>query len=114
MAWCVALQVEGYSACEQNLPLQQLGHELAEKIFQQVADVLARTLRKLRLAGRRHFFTLPNCWELFGADFLLQAAKEPRALLLEVNPSPSLAMYDNVHLEDPLSTVPSNWHELQV
>lgn len=38
-----------------------------------LSQVLAETLSRLRQAGRRHFFTLPNCWELFGADFLLEA-----------------------------------------
>ena len=38
-----------------------------------LSDVLAKTLTALRAAGRRQFFTLPNCWELFGADFLVEA-----------------------------------------
>jgi len=38
-----------------------------------LSDVLAKTLTALQAAGRRHFFTLPNCWELFGADFLVEA-----------------------------------------
>eukprot|EP00435_Cladocopium_sp_Y103_P058870 s112_g20.t2 len=84
--------VSDYSETEQNIALQELGEELATKIFGELSDVLAKTLTGLQAAGRRHFFTLPNCWELFGADFLVEAGTA-RAVLLEINPSPSLAMY---------------------
>ncbi|CAE6911260.1 putative tubulin--tyrosine ligase C12B10.04 [Symbiodinium microadriaticum] len=83
--------VSGYSEEAQNVGLQMLGEELAEKVFNQVLKVLGGTLANLRAAGRRHFFALPNCWELFGADFLIDC--DGSAILLEVNPSPSLAMY---------------------
>ncbi|CAK9073633.1 unnamed protein product [Durusdinium trenchii] len=112
-------EVTGYSESKQNMSLDELG-EVSSEIFQQLCEVLTRTLNNLRTTGRRHFFTLPNCfdawlgfpanpastdsssihasrsllllpgWELFGVDFLVNSARE--VLLLEVNPSPSLAM----------------------
>ena len=107
-----------------------------------LSDVLAKTLTNLRAAGRRHFFTLPNCWELFGVDFLVEARSartlllgivgplerwdtgtellfRPMPRLLEINPSPSLAMYSadlkDLVGEDPLSCELSPaWHQLQL
>eukprot|EP00435_Cladocopium_sp_Y103_P058159 s112_g20.t1 len=110
--------VSDYSETEQNIALQELGEELATKIFGELSDVLAKTLTGLQAAGRRHFFTLPNCWELFGADFLVEAGTA-RAVLLEINPSPSLAMYSaDLHTllgGDPLSSeLPPTWLELQL
>eukprot|EP00434_Breviolum_minutum_P024381 symbB.v1.2.021531.t1/scaffold1865.1/size98072/8 len=87
-------EVSGYCEKEQNVALKELGEQLATKIFGELSQVLAETLSRLRQAGRRHFFTLPNCWELFGADFLLEAVTA-RPVLLEINPSPSLAMYSS-------------------
>ncbi|CAK9067579.1 Putative tubulin--tyrosine ligase C12B10.04 [Durusdinium trenchii] len=52
---------------KQNMSLDELG-EVSSEIFQQLCEVLTRTLNNLRTTGRRHFFTLPNCWELFGVD----------------------------------------------
>ncbi|CAK9065759.1 Delta-1-pyrroline-5-carboxylate dehydrogenase 12A1 [Durusdinium trenchii] len=97
-------EVTGYSESKQNMSLDELG-EVSSEIFQQLCEVLTRTLNNLRTTGRRHFFTLPNCWELFGVDFLVNSARE--VLLLEVNPSPSLAMYrgsygDLLGVESPL------------
>eukprot|EP00913_Durusdinium_trenchii_P032490 g30418.t1 len=105
---------------KQNMSLDELG-EVSSEIFQQLCEVLTRTLNNLRTTGRRHFFTLPNCWELFGvdawlADFLVNSARE--VLLLEVNPSPSLAMYrgsygDLLGVESPLQEpLPSQWRRL--
>eukprot|EP00438_Fugacium_kawagutii_P036540 Skav231220 [mRNA] locus=scaffold813:58533:59034:+ [translate_table: standard] len=85
-----------------------------------LSEVLGKTLRRVREAGRRHFFTLSNCWELFGVDFLVDTTGRP--LLLEINPSPSLAMYGDVDLatllgDDPLNDgfkLPQSWHHLQL
>jgi len=109
-------EVSGYCEKEQNVALKELGEQLATKIFGELSQVLAETLSRLRQAGRRHFFTLPNCWELFGADFLLEAVTA-RPVLLEINPSPSLAMYssDLASLigDDPLNVpLPRSWCEL--
>ncbi|CAJ1453766.1 unnamed protein product [Effrenium voratum] len=105
--------LQGYAEAEQNLPLEALGEDFADKIFEQLGDVLGRTVRNLRAAGRRHFFTLPNCWELFGADFLV--TRGGSALLLEVNPSPSMAMFGGLPLPSkPLEEVTAGWHQLQL
>mmetsp|Transcript_48621 Transcript_48621/g.135862 ORF Transcript_48621/g.135862 Transcript_48621/m.135862 type:complete len:422 (+) Transcript_48621:112-1377(+) len=66
--------------------------EVAERILSEICSVMGDTLEAVRAADRRQFFTLSNCWELFGVDFLVEACT-CRVVLLEVNPSPSLAMY---------------------
>eukprot|EP00928_Gymnodinium_smaydae_P064599 TRINITY_DN47885_c0_g1_i1.p1 TRINITY_DN47885_c0_g1~~TRINITY_DN47885_c0_g1_i1.p1 ORF type:complete len:457 (+),score=100.21 TRINITY_DN47885_c0_g1_i1:60-1373(+) len=108
-------QHPGYSATTQNLPLSVLGEEQAERILRHASEALGATLARLRAAGRRHFFTTANCWELFGTDFVVEAGSG-RTLLLEVNPSPSLAMHgDGPGMRarlvgpDPLAEVPSGW-----
>lgn len=105
--------VPGYSESTQNCSLQELGHSCADKIMAEIKEILRLTLSAVQAAGRRHFFTLSNCWELFGVDFLVQAPSG-RAVLLEVNPSPSLAMYGGASLRDlvgpdPLHAVPEGW-----
>jgi len=85
-------QQPGYDAAAQNRPLADLGAETARRVLDEAVEVLGVTLTQVRRAGRRQFFTLPNCWELFGADFLMEAGSG-RVVLLELNPSPSLAMY---------------------
>ncbi|CAK0806479.1 unnamed protein product, partial [Prorocentrum cordatum] len=85
---------DGFAEGAQNLPLSALGaEEEAERILREAAQAVGGTLARLRAAGRRQFFTLPNCWELFGVDLLLDESRSRRVLLLEVNPSPSLAMF---------------------
>eukprot|EP00927_Polykrikos_kofoidii_P077676 TRINITY_DN74593_c0_g1_i1.p1 TRINITY_DN74593_c0_g1~~TRINITY_DN74593_c0_g1_i1.p1 ORF type:complete len:401 (+),score=46.24 TRINITY_DN74593_c0_g1_i1:214-1416(+) len=61
-------------------------------VFDSICRILGETLSRVRACDRRQFFSLPNCWELFGADFLLEAGTN-RVLLLELNPSPSMSMY---------------------
>lgn len=105
--------VPGYSESKQNCSLQELGQVCADKIMAEIKEILSLTISRVRAAGRRHFFTVPNCWELFGVDFLVQAP-QGRAVLLEVNPSPSLAMYGGASLRDlvgpdPLQAVPEGW-----
>jgi len=41
--------------------------------------------------GKRHFFALPNAYELFGVDFMVDGDR--RASLLECNPEPSMGMW---------------------
>eukprot|EP00935_MAST-01C_sp_MAST-1C-sp1_P000091 g91.t1 len=60
------------------------------RIATQMADMLAFTFKRLR-SNRRHFFALPNCYELFGLDFMLD--EDSRLWLLEANPDPSMGMY---------------------
>mmetsp|Transcript_8381 Transcript_8381/g.19791 ORF Transcript_8381/g.19791 Transcript_8381/m.19791 type:complete len:372 (+) Transcript_8381:8-1123(+) len=110
------LSLPGYEETSHNLGLKVLGEELAANVFQQVVEVLGVTITNLRAAGRRHFFALPNCWELFGADLLLD--RTGSVILLEINPSPSLAMYGEgtsvqclVGLA-PLLSVPAGWHSV--
>jgi len=111
-----------YNEALQNLQLTDAASELyskataedqADEIRRRICDILGETLRRVRAGGRRQLFTLPNCWELFGVDLLLEEAAswqddrreggtpeeaqaplpEHRLVLLEVNASPSLAMY---------------------
>eukprot|EP00913_Durusdinium_trenchii_P022898 g21499.t2 len=44
-------------------------------------------------AGRAGWSPLPQCFELFGADFLLEEGQQPKAWLLEVNAGPDLAVF---------------------
>ena len=55
--------------------------------MRQVAGVVFGLLSQ----SRRQFFTMPNCYELFGLDFAVDRAG--RAWLLEANPEPSLEMF---------------------
>jgi len=88
----VSRQYDGYSEASQNLPLTALGAEVAAEVFSGIVQVLGATLVNVKAAGRRQFFTTPNCWELFGVDLLVEDVSR-RVVLLEINPSPSLAMY---------------------
>ena len=56
-----------------------------------VADVARGVSRPKGEGEPRRFYTLPNCYELFGVDALLDATG--RLVLLEVNPAPSMAMW---------------------
>ena len=74
---------------------QQQAHRFSEKrgrsLWAQIRRVSAQLFARLG-AARREFFTLPNTYELFGLDFVVDAAGT--AWLLEVNPEPSLGMFD--------------------
>jgi len=114
----VSRESPAYHEGSQNLPLAALGEAMARRVFGQVVEVLGATVAQVRAAGRRHFFTTPNCWELFGADFLVEATSE-RVVLLEINPSPSLAMYgsgSDLRAQlcglNPLETILPSWHEV--
>lgn len=117
-----------YVEASQNLPLVALGVSEAEQILAGAAEVLGVTLSRVRAAGRRNLFTLPNCWELFGVDFLVEDVSR-RPVLLEINASPSLAMYgsDSAAVRasflgssgilDPLAgdtSLPSGWRSVLV
>jgi len=108
-------QHAAYSEAEQNLSLQVLGPEMTTQIFAATVEVLGETLTRVRAAGRRQLFALPNCWELFGADLLVEAVTG-RVVLLELNPRPSMAMYgkgpgvrERVLGSHPLERVPPSW-----
>merc|ERR1711879_829019 len=81
-----------YSETCQNLPISCLGEEEAHRILEEVTSVLGAVLMQLRSQGRKFLWTAPNCWELFGADFLVEDSTN-RVVLLEVNATPSMAMY---------------------
>lgn len=105
----------GYAETEQNLPLTARGSEVMEATLSEVARILGETLDRVRSAGRRQFFTTPNCWELFGVDFLVEDVSG-RVVLLEINPSPSLSMYGGQGVReallgpDPLTApIPAGW-----
>ncbi|CAJ1365391.1 unnamed protein product [Effrenium voratum] len=63
---------------------------LAEPVRRQVASSLQQALASCaRTAG---FWPLPQCFELFAADFLLEGS-EPKAWLLEINSGPDLGVF---------------------
>lgn len=103
-----------YNEERQNIGLEELGGaEEARHIRNEIVKILGLTLASVRSAGRRHLFFLPNCWEVFGADFLIEAESR-RVVLLELNASPSLAMYKpQSRLEilgrNPLEDIPEGW-----
>eukprot|EP00747_Dinoflagellata_sp_TGD_P210453 gnl/TRDRNA2_/TRDRNA2_83724_c0_seq1.p1 gnl/TRDRNA2_/TRDRNA2_83724_c0~~gnl/TRDRNA2_/TRDRNA2_83724_c0_seq1.p1 ORF type:complete len:408 (+),score=72.84 gnl/TRDRNA2_/TRDRNA2_83724_c0_seq1:40-1224(+) len=107
-----------YNEASQNLSLSCVGQGEACRIFADVIQVLGDTLVAICADTRRHFFTLPNCWELFGADFLVEDISG-RVMLLEINASPSMAMYGTgsgvrtrLLGSDPLKAVPPEWKEI--
>eukprot|EP00941_MAST-03F_sp_MAST-3F-sp1_P000935 g935.t1 len=59
-------------------------------LWKQMAIVISDLFSSLaRSENRKQFFSLPNCWELFGFDFAIDY--KGNVSLLEVNPSPSLS-----------------------
>jgi len=102
-----------YNGEKQNLGLEELGCTTeASRIRNEIATMLGATIASVYSEGRREFFALPNCWELFGVDFLVEA-ETSRVVLLEINASPSLAMYRRTRQEllgtDPLEGLPLGW-----
>lgn len=104
-----------YDETSQNLSLSDVTAHIGEVgLLERISDVLSLTIKGVRAAGRREFFALPNCWEMFGADFMVEATSH-RVVLLEINASPSLSMYgnsDDVRARflgaDPLSNLPES------
>ncbi|EQC32627.1 hypothetical protein SDRG_09940 [Saprolegnia diclina VS20] len=81
-----------YNEAAQNLALSDVTGLDHDQILDQIHASVRVVFQNLtRARNRRHFFSLPNCYELFGWDFMVDSAG--RALLLEVNPDPSLRMY---------------------
>lgn len=66
-----------------DLPLDS---QLTEDIFKQICEVTAEAFEAAVRAMQMHFRPLPNAWEIFGLDFLVDA--QGRAWLLEVNAFP--------------------------
>ncbi|KAH9129915.1 hypothetical protein AeMF1_000078 [Aphanomyces euteiches] len=81
-----------YNNENQNVPLSDaFSNDVGTSILHQIHDICRHTFRCLA-TNRRHFFSLPNCYEIFGFDFLVDI--NGRVLLLEANPDPSLSMYN--------------------
>ncbi|OQR96408.1 hypothetical protein ACHHYP_15837 [Achlya hypogyna] len=96
----------GYNEGRQNVRLEDIDATLdTPAIRDHIHSIVGRVFANLcRQPNRRHFFSLPNCYELFGFDFVIDASG--RVLLLEVNPDPSLGMYhgDDIVPPDVLQT----------
>jgi len=74
---------------------QQQHHPLgdratAEAAYESICEIVEELWGALS-ANRKHFFALPNCWELFGLDFMLD--EQHKVWLLEANPDPSMKMF---------------------
>ncbi|KDO32641.1 hypothetical protein SPRG_02342 [Saprolegnia parasitica CBS 223.65] len=83
-----------YDEAAQNLALSDVAGLDHDQILDQIHASVRLVFQNLtRARNRRHFFSLPNCYELFGWDFMVDDAG--RVLLLEVNPDPSLRMYQD-------------------
>ncbi|OQS06285.1 hypothetical protein THRCLA_01663 [Thraustotheca clavata] len=83
-----------YNEAEQNVPLSMLNmHGLNVKsVTDQIHCITRGIFLKITASkNRRHFFSLPNCYELFGFDFMIDGLGQVK--VLEVNPDPSLHMY---------------------
>ncbi|ETW06704.1 hypothetical protein H310_02884 [Aphanomyces invadans] len=80
-----------YDSAVQNMALSDVfSPDLVATAMDQVHAICRDTFRRVS-TNRRHFFSLPNCYELFGLDFMIDDGG--RVLLLEVNPDPSLGMF---------------------
>lgn len=69
-----------------NLSEQQISEEVKNDIFQQICSLTGEVFEAAAKGMMIHFQTLPNAFEVFGLDFLVDA--EGRAWLLEVNAFP--------------------------
>ena len=69
-----------------KLPEEDLGKERKEGIFKQICSVTGEIFEAAAKGMMIHFQTLPNAFEVFGLDFLVDGGG--RAFLLEVNAFP--------------------------
>ncbi|KAI1758184.1 survival protein sure-like phosphatase/nucleotidase [Xylaria castorea] len=69
-----------------SLPLNNTDEDAKEHIFAQICDVTGEVFEAAARAMQMHFRPLPNAFELFGLDFLVDASG--RVYLLEVNAFP--------------------------
>lgn len=87
-----------YDETRQNLDLDQFfDRGSQEKVGKQIKSIVKCVFSRLA-QDRKRFFTLKNCYELFGFDFMLDQTQ--RVWLLEANPDPSLSMYHNIKSAD--------------
>lgn len=82
------------SSCKELLP-----YDIPNQVNAICRDVFISLSRK-----RSKFFTLPNCYELFGLDFMVN--QEGKVFLLEANPDPSLDMFGATYRQIVGSTSP--------
>jgi len=80
-------------------------------IWSQMMNICRSTFRELGKDGKK-FLALPNTYEVFGLDFLLDS--ERNVYLLEANPEPSLGMFHKTREEiigagDPLGLTEPDW-----
>lgn len=62
--------------------------ERKEEIFKQICDTTGEVFEAAAKGMMVHFQTLPNAFEVFGLDFLVDGGEEGRVWLLEVNAFP--------------------------
>ena len=84
---------------------------LSSTIIVQDITTCIRTVFENACANRRRFFTLPNCYELFGFDFMLD--RNDRLWLLEINPDPSPRLFQLENWKgvvgNPLKEIPESF-----
>ncbi|DAZ98038.1 TPA: hypothetical protein N0F65_004528 [Lagenidium giganteum] len=100
----VNCEAPGYDASSQNQSLEEFAasfamwplcqqREWSTSLRRSIHHIITKVFERLSETNGRHFFALPNCYELFGADFMVDGSPEHRVWLLEVNPDPSLELY---------------------
>lgn len=99
---CLQVSLPGYDESRQIMALEEL--DSATKRPGLAAHVQAKmesAIKKALMAAASApvgFAPLPQCFELFGADFVLEGAADgemPKVWLLEVNAGPDLAVFGN-------------------
>lgn len=84
--------VDESTAAPASHPRVATGTGASAALLRQMHGIVGELFARLQNSGnRRHFFTLPNCFEAFGFDFVVDAGG--RCWLLEVNADPSLSMF---------------------
>lgn len=106
-----------YDRARQNLAFDDAfkGSEaMQDRVLEQIVAILRHVFVELS-KDRRRFFVLPNCYELFGFDFMLDDCE--KVWLLEANPDPSLVqMYAKTSREilgtNVLASVPETFKQV--
>jgi tubulin---tyrosine ligase len=80
-----------------DLEETSLDHDWTEKVFRQICDVSAEIFEAAAREQMVHFQTLPNAFEVFGVDFLVDAGCN--VWLLELNAYPDFKQTGQ-HLQD--------------
>lgn len=85
-----------YDPTKHNLNLDDCPELSPTHVRQQIKGIIRQLFRSLS-QSRRDFFPLPNCYELFGLDFMVDHTGQ--VFLLEANPEPSFDMYSTMTRE---------------